>query len=146
SPTDGRGVIIRDIAIRYCQPKPSGAGWAPRDYPYAIRLRADDTYLHNIFLLNPTRGISVENPTGAVGRVVLDRIWGQPLLAGIQIDDAKDVVTVNNVHFWPFWSQTDHISSYQMRNGHAIRSFRNDNPRFSNIFALGYANGFYFGR
>ena len=139
------GTIIRDVAIEHMQPSGS-AGWTPLNYPYAFEIRADDCYLHNLQLFNPTSGIAISSPGAAVGRVTLDRIWGQPLLEGITIDDTMDVVKVNNIHFWPFWSTDDAVMSFVASNAEALRSFRNDNPHYSNVFVLGYKYGFRFGK
>jgi hypothetical protein len=140
----GRGCIMRDIAIAHDQPVPSSEeDWAPYNYPYAIEVKADDILLQNLLLLNPTRGISIAAaPDASIGRVTLNRIWGQPLREGIRIDNAMDVVKIDNIHFWPFWSP-DVIPSTR-KNATAIRSFRNDNPHFTNVFALGYHVGFEF--
>lgn len=142
----GRGSVIRDIAIAHLQPNPA-AGWVPTSYPYAIAVKGDDIHLEGVFLRNPTRGIQIFNsPTGAIGRVTLDRIWGQPLLEGINIDYALDIIKINNVHFWPFWSDNANVASYTKANGTAITSLKNDGPHFSNIFVFRYNIGFLFGQ
>jgi len=144
----GAGTTIRDLAIEHKQPDPSGSmSWQPFNYPYAFEIHATDCLLHNIQLFNPTRGISIRNPGRTIGRVVLDRIWGQPLQEGITIDDAQDAIKIHNIHFWPFWNGNENhpVMDYVAGNAVAIQSFRNDNPHFSNIFVLGYKYGFHFG-
>ena len=141
----GRGATVRDIAIAHEQPTPSqDPGWAPLDYPHAIVVKADDVRLENILLRNPTRGISLfHSPGGAIGRITMERIWGQPLREGIRMDNVLDVVKIHNVHFWPFWSN-DVVPSTRA-NARAFVSLRNDNPHFSDIFVYGYQIGFHFG-
>jgi hypothetical protein len=140
----GRGTIIRNLAIMHEQ-QVVNSGWHPTDYPFAIETSADDVYLYNLFLLNPNRGIAIRNKSGSVGRVSLERIYGQPLREGILVDNALDVVKIRNVHFWPFWSQNQIVMDYLSGNAEAIISLRNDNPHFSDVFILGYKYGFRFG-
>ena len=129
----GRGTTVRDLAVYHEQPPPA-AGWTPRPYPAAIQIFADDVRLENIFLQNPTAGVTMLN----AGRVTISRLWGQPLQTGISMDNAQDVVKIDNVHFWPFWHSDASVMSYLKQTAVAIVSYRNDNPHFSNIFALGY--------
>ena len=136
----GRGATVRDLAIFHEQPPPA-PGWAPRPYPAAVHVGADDVRLENIYLQNPTVGVTMLN----AGRVTISRLWGQPLQTGISIDNAQDVIKIDNVHFWPFWHSDPPVTDYLKRNAVAIASYRNDNPHFSNIFALGYSALFVFG-
>ncbi|WP_336775099.1 glycosyl hydrolase family 28-related protein [Paenibacillus sp. MMO-58] len=149
------GATIRDVAFVYDQERsnPLRNGWEPRNFQHAIHVWGTDVTLDGIHLYNATRGILVNHPSGVIGRVSLNRIWGQPLQEGIYIDNAHDVIKVNNVHLWPFWTdalgdkrKTEglYAREYQKQHGVAIRSGRNDNPHFSNIFALGYGHGFLF--
>jgi hypothetical protein len=137
------GVIIRDLGIFHVQPT-IGSGWSPSNYPPAIQVSGTDTYLCNLFLQNPTYGISVSNSSGTVGRVVIEHIWGQPLKEGITIDNAQDVIKVDNIHFWPFWSTNSYVSSYILSSAIAIHSYRNDNPHFTRLFTYGYQTGILF--
>jgi len=129
----GRGATVRDLAVYHEQPPPA-AGWKPRPYPAAIHIGADDVRLENLFLQNPTVGITMLN----AGRVTLNRVWGQPLQTGISVDNAQDVIKIDNIHFWPFWHSDSPVMDYLKQNAVAIVSYRSDNPHFSNIFALGY--------
>jgi hypothetical protein len=136
----GRGATVRDLAIFHAQPPPA-PGWRPNSYPAAIHIDADDVRLENIYLQNPTVGVTMLN----AGRVTISRLWGQPLQTGISIDNAQDVIKIDNVHFWPFWHSDPPVMDYLKQNATAIASYRNDNPHFSNIFALGYSALFLFG-
>ena len=80
----GAGAAIRDLAVRHNQPS-ARPGWTPLNYPFAFSVAATDVHLQNIFLLNATQGINIDNPGGSIGRVVLDRIWGQPMRVGILV-------------------------------------------------------------
>lgn len=138
----GWGTVIRDIAIYHQQPEPViGQPWKPDPYPAAILVAAHDVRLENLYLRNPTVGIVSEN----AGRLSISRLFGQPLQTGISIDNARDTMRIDNVHFWRFWSDADPVAKYTFENALAIESYRNDNPHFSNIFAIGYRAGFLFG-
>lgn len=145
----GSGVVIRDIAFIHQQATSIASGWAPVNYPYAIEINGPDALLENIFLRNATRGIIIrgplERPGVAIGRVVLKHIWGQPIISGVHIDNVLDVVKIEDVHFWPFWSYCTIVSDYQRYGANfAFTVKRCDNPHFTNIFVLGYRRGFYF--
>jgi hypothetical protein len=62
------------------------------------------------------------------------------------IDGALDIVRINDVHFWPFWSIEPSVMQYVQHNAYGIRSYRNDNPFFSQIFTYGYHTGMHFGK
>ncbi|MDS9997438.1 hypothetical protein C6W22_02185 [Bacillus atrophaeus] len=137
------GVVMRDIGIFHKQPNPS-LDWKPLEYEFAISIQADDVKLQNICLFNPTLGILLDRPGMSTGRIVLDGIYGQPLAQGIRIDNANDIIRINNVHFWPYWSNDDIVRNYTHGVAEGITSYRNDNPFFSNIFIFGYNKGMHF--
>lgn len=145
------GAVLRDVAFVYDQPRP-GPEWEPRDYPPAVHVHASDVCVESVHLFNATHGIWINNPRGVVGRVTLERIWGQPLVEGIRINNARDVVKVHNVHLWPFWSdvlgkeESQAVRAFQYRASIGIRCGRADNPQFSNLFVFGYYRGFLFER
>ncbi|GAB5526668.1 MAG: hypothetical protein Roseis2KO_45400 [Roseivirga sp.] len=143
SGASGRGTMIKDLAFHHFQNN-ADPGWEPIDYPFAIEIHGgsgDDVFLENIMLRDATNGIKIQT-----GRVNLQRIFGNPLTVGIETDNAYDVVKINNVHFWSgFWSEGP-VLDWMYNNATAIRSLKNDNPHFSNIFALGYHYGFHFGQ
>ena len=141
----GRGTVVRNLALFHNQPaEGNGGSWpGPSAFPAAINITAggDDVRLENLLLVNPTIGISCQD----VGRVTMSRIFGQPMKTGIYVDNAEDVVKIDNVHFWPFWHSEPSVVGYTLANGTAIESRRSDNPHFSNIFCLGYQTGLHFG-
>lgn len=140
---------LRDIQVDQPQPDPV-AGWKPDSgYDFIIRAVGDDGLIENVLIWKAYRGIDVTGfGQSSIGRVLMRNIRGQPFQTGIQIDNGLDVVRVENVHFWPFWSrlhpQADAVAEWQQNNGTAIRSRRNDNPFFTNIFVLGYFAGMAF--
>lgn len=133
-------------ALGFLQDQPARtSGWKPANHKFAINVAADDITLRQINLFGCTDGVNVRHSTGGtIGRATLDQIWGQPLRCGIEIDNAHDVVKVNNVHFWPFWDNSSTVRNWMSQNATAISTLRADNPQYSNIFALGYNRGMAF--
>lgn len=75
----------------------------------------------------------------------MDGLYGYPSLIGIYIDNAKDVVRIENIHFWGGYVGTQpNIWAYVENNGVGIVSYRNDNPFFSRLFFLEYFKGISF--
>jgi len=149
----GRAAEIHDLGFTCDQPT-SAINWQPNAFGngYAINIAVDDVKISNVLLYNVTRGINMSHHASSVGRITLDRIYGQPLREGIKIDNALDVIKVNNIHFWPFWSVRESnelkaaIASYQYNNAVGLVSYRNDNPFYSNIFCLQYSVGMLFSK
>jgi hypothetical protein len=158
------GTVVRGLAFRFDQPA-AVLNWSPVNYDFAITIDAgatpyggahiSDVVIEDIHMLNPTRAIRVYSSAGlAVGRIHLNRISGEPLLTGIEIDNAMDICKVSNIHFWPYWSlqfqstvvplSATFIGAYKLNNANAFVSYRNDNPRYMAVFAYGYARGIYF--
>ena len=157
---EAAGVVISDIGIAHDQrpaleharspekpdrvPLKEEDKWEPYPYKFAISIYKDDVKIQNVCLLNPTKGILIED----CGRVTLDGIWGEPLEEGIRIvhQGNTDAHRINNVHFWTFWSDKSEISikTHKFGAANGIISYRSDNPFFSNIFMIGYHYGFYF--
>lgn len=141
----GRAATIEQLGF-VCDQPTIGPNWQPNEFggAFALRLKADDITVRNVFLYNVTRGIDMSGDDHSIGRITLNRIFGQPLKTGIKIDNALDVIKVNNVHFWPFWSGNDAVKQYQINNAIGLVSYRNDNPFYSNIFCLHYKIGMRF--
>ncbi|GAB5522482.1 MAG: hypothetical protein Roseis2KO_03540 [Roseivirga sp.] len=141
----GRNATVNQLGFTCEQPAPVQS-WVPNDFSggAAIKVKADDVSLTNILLFNVTRGIDASHKNGSIGRVTMNRIHGQPIKEGIKIDNALDVMKVNNVHFWPFGGDNEYIARYRMEHGSGLSSFRNDNPFYSDIFCLGYKVGMQF--
>lgn len=104
-------------------------------------------------LLNPANGIRIQSDTcpsanglGAVGQIYINNVRGQPLHQGIVIDCALDIIRINDIHFWPFWSGDTSVLNFTKAASFGIRSYRNDNPFFSQIFTYGYYTGIEFGK
>lgn len=147
-PAGGRctGVWLRDFGV-YNDHAVPGAGWGPTDYSWTIWINgADDTTIENLCLLNVFRGVQLTGslPSNAAGRLNIDKLYGQPMFIGIDIDFSADVVYMNRVHFWPFWSDNVNVMNWTRTNGTFFRSGRNDNLQGSNWFGYAYGIGLLF--
>jgi hypothetical protein len=128
----GQGSAVRRLAFTYPE-----QGITPVPYPWTIIVGADDVVLEDLHLHNVTQGILISG----FGRTRLERISGQPMTCGIQLDDCYDTPYVDNVHFWPYFTTPE----WTWDNADGIRSLRCDNPMFSNIFCFGYRRALWFG-
>jgi hypothetical protein len=136
----GSGVRITDLAFDHPQPDPA-PGWSPIDYDYCIEVSGPTCFIERVHLYRPARGISVK-----CGQQFYRGITGQPLVSGIRIEDAQDVVHVDDVHFWPYWQPLDpHVTAWMRGNADAITSLRNDNPQFGRLFLFNYRYALSFG-
>lgn len=138
------GVIIRDLAFIYDQPTP-GSGFVPTDSDYCLKFTsADDCKIERVMTLNPGKAVGITGATGATsGRIDIDGLYGQPMYEGIFVDFTADVCRIDNVHFWPYWSEQADVMSYTRTNSWFLTSKRNDNMQGTNWF--GYAiNGLKF--
>lgn len=133
---NGRGSAIRKLAF-YLPEMPAPPTNPDTSYPYTIVVNGDDVLIEDIHLYNVAYGIHV----GGVGRTKMVRITGQPLATGIFMNQNHDTMSIDNVHFWPFWN----ASAWTFQNGIGIDSYANDNPLMSNIFCAGYKYGIHFG-
>lgn len=150
----GRGATVRDLAFIHTQPtNVTTVGWVPQNYPFTIECNVDDVHLENLFFRNATRAIVIRGyvispPAPArtgLGRVSLRHIWGQPIWEGINIDDVFDIVRIDDVDFWPFWSGTDPVMAFQrLGDCRALTCQKVDGILISNFFAFGYRRAFYF--
>ncbi len=64
-------------------------------------------------------------------------IRGQAFRVLIQIDKSFDVGRIEDVHFWPYFSQDARIMTFQQANAVAVLSKRSDTPMMSRLFVLG---------
>jgi hypothetical protein len=141
------GDQLRNLAFTQDQPPP-GPGWAPTVYDYQIKVEGSDIVLQDLFLLNPYAGILIGGTgASAIGRILISDVRGQPLHNGITIDNVLDVIHIEKIHFWPFWSYDPSVAGWMIGNGSTgIETLRCDNPQFSQLFFFNYEYGLYFGQ
>lgn len=130
------GIEIEHLAFYHVQPVPT-AGWAPSNYPPAIDIPAgSDIHLHDLCIFNPT--VAIRASGQAEGRILIERIIGQPLTQGMVFDNLTDTVTVRDIHFWVHWSLDNNVLTWQKTNGVALQLGRIDNPIFDSFFCIWY--------
>jgi len=69
---------------------------------------------------------------------------GQPIQAGIQVDQCYDIGRIEMVHFWPFWSQNQNFLNYINNNGFTFVFYRSDWELVQDVFSWGYHVGMLF--
>ena len=146
-PVGGRcsGAYFKDIAFFWDQPTPA-SGWAPNVTDYAFRFESvDDCKLSNVMILNPEKGVIVTGSTSySAGRIDIDGLFGQPLRIGVNCDFSADVCRWNNIHLWPYWSDSSFVLDWQRANAIYFSSGRNDNMQGVNWFGFAYGTGLLF--
>jgi hypothetical protein len=124
------------IAFFDVQPAATGT-WTPTAYPYwfianANLGRLDWTDLH---FYNTTGCISMT----ASARQHMNRISGQPTGTCLYFDQETDVLYVQDIDFWGFWSGTNtSVATYAQANVDPIVFGRADSPFVSRVFGWGY--------
>ncbi len=139
--TAARGSAVRDIAVREIH-LPGGPGWAPTNYGFFFRV--EDCFgaidFDNVLLASVNRGIFCRNS----GRLDIRRLRGQVFTTGLELDEMFDVPRIQSLHFWPFWSASDHVVRWQQQNGDAMVFRRCDGVFVDQSFVLGYRSMFRF--
>jgi len=138
------GAEMRGLTTYRTQPAP-GAGWAPTAHDFDIKIVGSaDVVVEDITILNGTKGIqligddSVGGTGAGCGRVHLRHIGGQPMTTGIELRNCYDVIWMDEIGFWPYWSNDSNVRAYQRAAATAFRFYRADNPKVGRIFSIGY--------
>lgn len=95
-------------------------------------------------LLNPTRGVFLTN--GNAGRLEINTLRGQAFKTMLKVELSYDVVKINNLHQWPFWSDNNFVHAYTLQNLDVLYFERADNPMLTNIFTIFARSGIRFGQ
>ncbi len=107
-------------------------------YPWAIRGGDNDNMgIQDVTLINPYQG--VDFGTHGSGRHYIRGLYGQPIKTGLFIDKCLDVGRIEDVHFWPFWSEDACLTS--ALSGEAFVLRQTDSQLMHNCFAWGYHIG-----
>lgn len=145
--------ILRDLKLDQEQTASKGSFTVNPNFTFMVEARRQDILIENILMFKTYKGIIAGSLGG--GRITMRNIRGQPLMIGIEIDDSWDVIRVQDVHFWPYWSdQLDcnfscsnggaEVSEFVQRNATGIVTKKNDNSFMNNITTLGYYIGILF--
>ncbi|MHB0998469.1 MAG: glycosyl hydrolase family 28-related protein [Armatimonadota bacterium] len=111
-------------------------------YPWTIRGMGDNISIVDVNILNPWK--AVDFGTHPCGRHYVKGLYGQPLNTGIIIDNCLDVGRLQDIHFWPFWSDDPKVMAYTSKNATAFIFGRTDWEFVVNAFCISYNIGFRF--
>ncbi len=112
----------------------------PVAYPWCVRGMGDNCTVLDVLMINPWG--AVDFGTHPCGRHLIRGLHGQPLNTGIFVDQCLDVGRIEDVHFWPFWSEA--VLPFTTKEAVAFRFARTDWEMLSGCFCLGYKIGFHF--
>jgi hypothetical protein len=131
------GGAMRDVGTYRDQPTP-GSSWAPTAHDYDVYIDDGNFDLENFSLLNPTKGIAIDDVSG---RCNLKNIRGDAFDVLIDVLRASDVLRIDGVHCWPFWyddniDSVSYIREYKRANLNVIKAARIDNPSIENVFGI----------
>jgi len=141
---DGPGCLVMQpnstlerIAIQYPDQVAEGE---PVRYPYAITA-APSTRIESVYLHSPYQGINLDF---CHLNQVRD-VWGEPLRVGINADHCSDISRIENVHFWPYYTNSKPaLRQWVQDHGVAFQFGRSDWQYCSGVFSYGYHTGFRF--
>jgi len=152
-PTEGRGnadgppfltltgntPALQGLAVFYPEQDENAA--APTPYPWTVAHGGGDNLtVLDVALTNPYQGLRL----GGAGRHYVARVYGQPLAVGLFVDQCYDVGRIENIHFWPFWTQKPAMMAWVNAHGVGLRFGRTDWEYVLNTFVLGYGIGYHF--
>jgi hypothetical protein len=134
--TDDAGMVTTGGGITGCgtvrnQPTPGAGAFTPNDLDFDVFSNGADLRLHDVCLLNPSRGVQTIS-----GRLICNAVYGQPLITGIEVVRSYDVCRLSDIHWWPYWSHQQSVWDWTTINADGILSRRNDNPYMFNLFSI----------
>lgn len=112
----------------------------PVAYPWTIRLSGSNCTVQDVELVNAWRGIQGIK----AHRHLIRNVTGQPLRAGIYLDEITDIGRIENVHFNPWWSGSRPVLELTYRHGESFVFGRSDWQYVFNTFSFGYHAGYRF--
>lgn len=106
------GSSFENLGFYETQPAPA-VGWTPTIYPEALHLENINggVTLHNIMMLAVFSGVQAH----IVPHLTIDGLWGQVFQSLLVADKNYDIIRIQNVHSWPFWTQDVNVLSYQQQ-------------------------------
>jgi hypothetical protein len=131
------GSVLENLAIEYPDQVTAGE---PTKYPYAVT-GAPSVRIENLFLLNPYQGINLD----FCHLNQVRNIWGEPLKIGLNVDHCSDISRIENIHFWPYYTNAKpSLRQWVQEHGVAFQFGRSDWQYCSASFSYGYHTGFRF--
>lgn len=122
------------------QPVPvTGTPYVPLAADFDFYFFNCDSVVRDLVTWNPTKGILIScNPTTSQSRGDISGWFGHPLSIGLQVDFIADVLRIDNLHFWPYFSSNPEVIEYVVTNGIGMLLKRCDNPFITRYFTYGY--------
>lgn len=114
-------------------------GWTPNAHDFDFDNQGAHLLMRNCCLLNPTKGFL--QSSGPAGRTQLERVFGQPFSIGVQCDTSYDGFVINNMRWWPFWSNDAYTKAFTKANRKGIYFRHCDNPYVAGYFNIFSKNG-----
>ncbi|HSV72811.1 MAG TPA: glycosyl hydrolase family 28-related protein [Chthonomonadales bacterium] len=136
--TGGRSTLI-GFVFEY--PDQSADAKEPVPYPFAITT-GHSARIEEVFLFNAYQGIELDGAHAALVR----NVWGEPLRVGIRVDHCYDIVRIENVHLWPYFTLGKPLRPWVQAHGVAFEFGRSDWQSVLNSFCYGYHTGYRFFR
>ncbi|KNC47685.1 uncharacterized protein AMSG_11788 [Thecamonas trahens ATCC 50062] len=127
---------LRGVVLYYPDQDPKAA---PTPYPFTLSLSVNSAVI-DVEGVNPYQFISA---VGAA-RHYIARVYGQPSLIGIYVDDVTDIGRMIDIHFNPWYSQHPEYMRLQLTRGRAFVLGRSDWQFCTRLFAFAYSVGFHF--
>jgi hypothetical protein len=143
--SDGPGCVLlrsgiaalRNVRIEYPDQDPEAS--EPVPYPFAVQ-GGHSSRVEEVFLYNAYQGIDFDTAHAGFIR----NVWGEPLRVGIRVDHCYDICRIENVHFWPYFTNGKPLRDWVQQNGVAFEFGRSDWQYCLNVFSYGYHTGFRF--
>lgn len=117
---------------------------SPIEYNWTIAsgydLFNDDITLEDIYLKNSYKGIFCNR----MGRVNINRIFGNPIYIGLEIEQIKDIIDIGRVEFWTFeYDVNTPMFFWILQNGTGFKIDNMDGGLLKNLFCYGYKIGYH---
>lgn len=125
------------------QPVPvTGTPYVPLAADFDFRFYNTDSVIRDLVLWNASQGIQITcTPSDSQSRGDISGVYGYPMKVGIQVDFIADVLRIDNIHFWPYFSSNPEVIEYAATTAIGIVLKRCDNPFITRFFTYGYRFG-----
>lgn len=125
-----------------------GVGWTPIASAADVQFQgvydaiAEDLFFYNANIAIEATGRLTGGGMGN-GRLTLRGLRGQPLTWGTHLTHIYDVVYLDDIHWWPWWTMDANVLAYMKANATATLLGRVDWPLIGRLFSWGMRSGLY---
>jgi hypothetical protein len=128
---------LEGVVIEY--PDQIADATQPIPFPYAIHV-GPYSLVEDVVVHNPYQGLNLDGAHASIVR----NVWGEPLRIGLNADHVHDISRIENIHFWPFFTNGKPLRQWVQDNGVAFQFGRSDWQYCLNTFCFGYHTGYRF--